>query len=522
MPKQQNDLLVDLISRLTKAEKRYFKLYARRNATTGADALFIQLFEVISRKGSFDESVILQSVPDIKRTQIPNLRSKLYREVLASLRLQYSSQIVELATREILDFAQILYRKGLYRQCLSALDKAKTKADEYGLHILQLEIVAFEKHVEQQHITRSIDTKAEELSRESDELVGKVSMEAALSNLSLQLYGHYLRMGHARNKNEEEQIKSFFLGNVPEYDEDKLSFFEKLYLYQTFVWLYQITQEFAKQYRYAQKWVDLFHDEPAFIYSNIPLYIKGLHNLLNTLYLTLQIDKFRVALHELECFNTDGNFALNDNEESLHILFMIVHRLNLHMLEGTFDAGVSWAAPFEEILKTNKYNWDIHRVMVLNYKLACIHFGAGNNEKSIELLNSITNQFNPNLREDIQGFARILSLIAHFELGNDVLVSYQIKSVYRFLLKMKEMNATHSEILKFLRRTPSMLPGEVRDEFIELKETLLQIRDKQFERRSGFYLDIISWLESKIENRPVQDIIREKFLATSQAGESLT
>ena len=123
----------------------------------------------------------------------------------------------------------------------------------------------------------------------------------------------------------------------------------------------------------------------------------------------------------------------------------------------------------------------------------------------------INNSFNPNLREDIQGFARILSLIAHFELGNDILVSYQLKSVYRFLLKMKELNATHTEILNFVRRTPRMLPSDVHNEFIALRKRLLKVQKSRFENRSSLYLDIISWLESKIESRPVQDIIAEKY-----------
>lgn len=31
-----------------------------------------------------------------------------------------------------------------------------------------------------------------------------------------------------------------------------------------------------------------------------------------------------------------------------------------------------------------------------------------------------------------------------------------------------------------------------------------------YEKRAFLYLDIISWLESKIENRPVAEIIQEK------------
>ena len=57
-----------------------------------------------------------------------------------------------------------------------------------------------------------------------------------------------------------------------------------------------------------------------------------------------------------------------------------------------------------------------------------------------------------------------------------------------------------------------MQPADVKGEFIALKERLLNVQSQQFERRSGLYLDIISWLESKIQNRPVQDIIHEKYL----------
>ena len=117
MPKQQQDALYALIDNLSKAEKRHFMLYARRNASK-SDALFIKLFEAISRKNKLDDESILKVVPSIKRSQLPNLRTKLYREILVSLRLLYSTQRAEIAIREYVDFAQILYAKGLYRQSL--------------------------------------------------------------------------------------------------------------------------------------------------------------------------------------------------------------------------------------------------------------------------------------------------------------------------------------------------------------------------------------------------------------------
>jgi hypothetical protein len=103
-------------------------------------------------------------------------------------------------------------------------------------------------------------------------------------------------------------------------------------------------------------------------------------------------------------------------------------------------------------------------------------------------------------------------LIAHYELGNAQLVEYQVKSVYRFLAKMEDTGLVQKEIFRFLRRIPRMREAEVRVEFIYLKEKLLKLESDPYERRPFLYLDIISWLESKIEDRPVQEIIRGKYL----------
>ncbi len=41
---------------------------------------------------------------------------------------------------------------------------------------------------------------------------------------------------------------------------------------------------------------------------------------------------------------------------------------------------------------------------------------------------------------------------------------------------------------------------------------MLQLEKNKFEKRAFLYFDIISWLESKIEKRTVQDIIKTKAL----------
>jgi hypothetical protein len=106
-----------------------------------------------------------------------------------------------------------------------------------------------------------------------------------------------------------------------------------------------------------------------------------------------------------------------------------------------------------------------------------------------------------------------LHLIAHYELGNYDLLEYLFKSVYRFMAKMGSLSVVEEEIFRFLRRTFHLSPKQLKPEFAKLLQQLKQLKGSRFETRAFSYLDIVSWLESKIDNVPVQDVIRQKFLA---------
>jgi hypothetical protein len=51
----------------------------------------------------------------------------------------------------------------------------------------------------------------------------------------------------------------------------------------------------------------------------------------------------------------------------------------------------------------------------------------------------------------------------------------------------------------------------LQEAFERLLEELRPLEFNRFETRAFIYLDIISWLESKIQKRPVQDIIAAKY-----------
>lgn len=511
MPKQKTDDLLQLVLSLTRAEKRHFRLFVRRNQSS-EDILFLQLFDFLDRHKEYDEADILRKIPAIKKSQLSNLKAHLYKQLLTSLRLLHKNNNEDIQIRELADYARVLYNKGLYRQSLEALDKAKERALEAKFSTLALEIVEFEKMIEGQYITRSIEGRAEELTGQALHLNTVVNQTHLFSNLALQLYGLYLKVGYVRNKKDFYYVKEFFKARLPDIPYTKLEFWGKVYYCQSYVWYYHVSQEFALCYKYAQRWVDLFKSSPEMIKANPPLYLKALHNLLNALFNILHYPKFIQTLDELEQFANEGYLEEDRNIEGLFVLYKYIHTIKKHYLEGTFTEGLALAPELVRLIDEDTYNWDNHRVMVFYYRIACLYFGSGDNASAIHYLNLIINQKNPDYREDIQGFARILNLIAHFELGNAQLVEYQVKSVYRFLLKMEDLHEVQKEIFRFIRRTPQMRAAEMKTEFIRLRDKLIKLENEPLERRPFLYLDIISWLESKIEGIPVQDVIRKKFL----------
>jgi tetratricopeptide (TPR) repeat protein len=260
-------------------------------------------------------------------------------------------------------------------------------------------------------------------------------------------------------------------------------------------------------YRYAQKWVDLFEKEEGMKQIESAQYIKGLHNLISAHFDLKNFDKFKETICILERFSETPIVLNNKNNLIQSFVYLYIAKINQHFLEGSFSEGLEMIPAMEEKLKEIEMYMDSHRVLVFYYKIASLYFGAGNSEKSIDYLNRIIN-WKVNLRDDLQCYARLLHLIAHYEMGNMEVVTYLSKSVFRFMSKMKNLGAVEEVLFNFIKTS---IQAGSEASFESLLQKLQPLEKNKIESRAFMYLDIISWLESKIQNKAVQDIIKAKF-----------
>jgi hypothetical protein len=244
-------------------------------------------------------------------------------------------------------------------------------------------------------------------------------------------------------------------------------------------------------------------------------YIKGLHTLLNAHFDLRNHEKLADTLKEFETFAQTERVQENDNFRIQSFLYIAQAKINRHFLTGTFQKGLALIPGIEEKLSEYGLFIDRHRVLVLNYKIASLYFGSGDYNTCIDYLQRIIND-HIDLRHDLQCYTRLLHLLAHYELGNHELLEYLTRSVYRFMAKMENLTAIEEEILKFLRRSFHIPRHAVKAELESFLQRIKQFENKRLQARVFVYLDIVSWVEHKVYNKPLGEVMREKYAPKSK------
>ena len=514
MPNRATDILFQLIKSLEKAEKRHFKLYIKRSSSK-EELKIVRLFDVLDKQKEYDDKALVKKLVDVTRPQLANLKTHLYKQILASLRLLKSADSMDLQLNEQFDYAHILYKKGLFMQSLRIIDRAKEIAKANQKFNFLPQLIALEKRIEGLHITRNIQFRADTLSAEANEVSRHIELVARLSNLALKLFSWFVQHGHARNEEDEKDVRQFMKNNLTKSIWQETGFYERLYLYQSYTWYAFIRQDFLQYYRYSQKWVDLFTEQPLMIRVETGHYIKGIHNLLNAHFDLRNHRQFDRILKLLVNVAQTNRIKDHDNFRIQTFIYISTARINRHFMMGTFKEGLLLIPDIEKELQEYDLFLDSHRVLVLNYKFAMLYFGSGDYNRSIDYLQKIIND-KTNLRYDLQCYARVVHLMAHYELGNDMLMESLSKSVYRFMAKMKNLTVVEEAMFKFLRQSIPLSPRQLKPGFEKLLHTIKHLEKNRFETRAFAYLDIISWVEGKVYNKPMGTVIHEKYLQSKR------
>ena len=104
--------------------------------------------------------------------------------------------------------------------------------------------------------------------------------------------------------------------------------------------------------------------------------------------------------------------------------------------------------------------------------------------------------------------------MSHFEMGNDEIIESLMKSVYRFMAKMKNLTVVEEEMFRFVRNSFSLSTRQLKPELEKFLHKIKHLEKNRFETRAFAYLDVVSWVEGKVYNKTMSDVIHDKYLGS--------
>ncbi|WP_313383901.1 hypothetical protein [Chishuiella sp.] len=493
MSNYNKDSLFSLIKSLNRSEKRQFKVYVNR-LQINADAKFLLLFDTLDKLEEYDETVILKKKITTKQ-QLSNLKAHLYKQILISLRMSPSQQNNRMQIREQFDFATILYQKGLYKQSLKILDKAKFQAYELEEKAIAYDILELEKIIESQFITRSISGRADQLIEESEELSLQNLQTNRLSNLSLKLYSLLLENGYAKNEEEINKIKNLFIEQTKDINLNDLKFKEKLWFYKANVWLAMLIQDSDYAFEYSKKWVELFYEKKERIQQHPVWFLKGHTYLLKILYLKKNSEEFKFWYDQLE--KSSAYFPSTDNVEALWFITKFNSKLNYFFINPKENISPFLIKDILREIKLHQRKIDNHHILILYLKIAAYHFLNKDWENSFEYCQKIVNS-DFYIQEDLHFYTYVLIMMNLYDSGNDLeLDSYSYKT-HQFCKKMKNNNSITRKISLFFIELNDLYPQEKIKAFRDLDKFLIEAESDELLRRNTNYINLRRWIKDKI------------------------
>lgn len=511
MPKTPSDKLFNLVKSLTGSEKRYFNIYAN-NKWGDRQNKYLKLFAAIDQQKVFDEESLKKEIYQSQKFEsrkYSELKAYLYDLILKSLQGYDEKSSFEYRLNNLMQNVRVLYKRAHYTEAKEQLTKARKMAGLYESFVSTLEILNWEKQIA--YTESDIAFLDKELNRIDEE---EQRCLEQLRNLSVYKNIFYQVMISIRKNNilrSDTQISSLkrLLNHPILSDESKAQSHHARVLYHRIYGLYHYSiTEYEDFYHSSKKFLSEVESEPQMLKEDVSDYIAAVSNLSLSCALTYRYNEVRETIPKFLAIK-----SLTEDDELRIYKQYYSFKFNLCTFTGEFEEGLeAMEKHFEERKKFDAVHFQTGSFYLQYFN---IYFGSGDYDKALESLNEWLNLPRSIERQDLQSLVRILNLVIHYEMGNTFLLEYLLRSTYRFLRQRNRIFEFEKRVMGFIKSSNNLLNSkQVKKAFIILKEDFESLSRIPSEKTMLQYFDFVAWLESKIENKPFAEVIRQRADAT--------
>lgn len=509
MPKTPSDKLFKLIKSLSGSEKRYFKVHV--GSKEGKDSKYLQLFDAIEAQTDFDDEALKQAVyagGRIQSRKYSELKAYLYELILKSLQGYDEKSSVRYKLKHLLLSVRVLFRRSLFSDCGEVLAKARKLAEQYEVFTALLEVLTWEKQLAYtQGNIDFLDAELDRIAKEEQDALRKLEAVAAYRTLFLRLLVSLRKDASLIGKDYRERLGAVVDSPLLKAGVIADSHQAQLLYYRTRSIYHLALSELPEFYELSKALISLMEAQPHFLKEDVSEYISALSNLIMS---CGRLGKYKELERYLDKLGKVHPLSMDD-ELKIHRQYY-QNKFSLCIAKGDFEEGKR--ALSAHLKERERFDPSLFETHTFYYNYFYIAFGAQDYDEALTFLNKWLDLDHTIERQDLQGIARILNLIVHFELGNFVLLDSLLRSTYRYLRKHEQLHEVERQIITFIRKAiDSPSKRALKAAYEQLKLTF-QDESKDAVTKSFFTkaFDIMAWLESKTEDRPFAAVLQERFL----------
>ena len=480
------DDLFHLIKAMSKSEKRYFTLDAKKSGKEGAK--YLNLFQLINGMNEYNEAKLKTKI----KKNLSSDKGYLYEAILRSMRDYRSAKSRAAQIKERIMDSRYLYERGLYSQFEDRLQEAKSMVKELDDNFTLLEIIREEQHFKQNiavynpKYLKDID----EINKGKDKIVNGVIEELKYldlySQLFLQLSREFELKDEARKKELEDQTPGEIKENgfYPESPRAKLRLLKCKVIYS------QLMGAYDEVYQNSNMVLDWWEEYPKIKDEEFFKYLIDVSNHIN---ICFKSSKYRQLLPEF-IKRIENEKPKNFHEQALLFKLVSMRKLLYYFSINDFQSAKPLIPEIDQGIKKFNLKDDI----VLTGNVAILYFVTSDFLESQKWFSRIL-QIKNEERKDIQRMARLLYLISCFETEDIDSLESAVRAMSRFL-KKREISSSSFEavIFKQLKKLFFAPIGQRKTLYKDIETVLLEFKNNPKTQQTLGLDVLLRWVSGKI------------------------
>lgn len=486
-----------LIKSLTKAEKRYFKIFAaNQKGDSQKNNNYLLLFDAIDKQKAYDEQAIkVQFVKYNFVKQLHVTKNYLSQLILKSLRNFHSKLSKEAELKDLLRDIEILFHKELYDQCHQLIAKAYDMANEYEKLPTLLDINTWKRRLHLA-LSSSVNRRPQlnTLLEENADYLQKLNHLHHYWHQSINLMTHLSNPTYR----EEFMMQKWFK------DEKMANTIQAKKLYYHIKMGYQIMVE--KKPSLALQTIDrlicTLEAHPKHIREDIGSYLTALNNKVGLLLDVKLYDQILPLLHKIR--KAPETYRVKEITSTSLKVQLQTYNVELELYRDTNQVSIGIGLITEVASFLTKFYSRVpdDYLLCFYYQFAYLYFKEESYSKALEWLNKILDTKFNTQRKDLESYARFLYLIIHFELGNIMLLKYAVESCRRFLKKHQQQLETFEKVLlRFFSQLCTCPTNQYTTLFAKLQKELFRDSAPSDRLKHLDYLDFATWIAENMAKR---------------------